>query len=144
MKDFEKKLLKAIKSGQAKMMSMPMPESLMELLEDDDEDRIDIGKVSPELLKRYRQMNREWEMLHKEVELFAKQLELEAQKKVDDLFHERLEAMNDSKSEIWNEISDVMGVPREKNLSIDIRNGTISADKDEPEVLFDEDKLNLN
>lgn len=111
---------------------------------DEEEDAEVIGKVPRDLLKRYRQMNNELEMLHKEIEVFAKQLEIEAQRQIDEKFGQRQEEVNDLKNEIWDAISDAMGVSRDRNLTIDIRDGSISADHEKPKVLFDEKDKPIN
>lgn len=121
-----RKLLAAIKNGRAIPVSMgSFP------FDDDEKDKVVVGTIPHELLKRYRKHWKQKEQFDEEMEIFAKQLQLEAQRKIDEKFGERVENLQDERDTLWAEISDAVNIPREENLSIDITNGVITARKKE-------------
>lgn len=130
MDDIMRKFLKAMKNGQG--VAIPMPEgfNLDDLLPELSEKQ-QIGKVPAELLKRYRKMNRKREELDEEIDILTKQISLEGQRRIDETFGEQLETLSEEKDAIWDEIADLLNVPRSNDgrLSIDIRDGTVSAKK---------------
>lgn len=92
--------------------------------------KVEVGRITQELLKRYKTWHKSKEQLENEMELRAKQLSFECQQRMEEEFGDREDQVITVKDELWNEIADYLHVAREDKLSINIRSGMVSTHKD--------------
>lgn len=115
------------------MDGMDELKSLLDKIGYFDEDtlqKVEVGRVPQEILRRYRAWNKGKEQLENEMEARASQFANECRQRMEDEFGDREEQVIELKDEIWNEIADYLHVAREDKLSINIRTGMVSTHKD--------------
>lgn len=125
MDDNLKKFLKLVKKSGG--LALPMSEALsvMEDDDDDDDDKTVIGRVSPELLKKYRALDKQRDQLYEEKQVYARQLAFEAKKQLDAKYDDRDQELDDAKDALWSEIAKELKIELLQDMSINMRNGDI-------------------
>jgi hypothetical protein len=97
----------------------------------------EIGAITPELMAAYKANNRKADRLKEECDLEQRRLVMEMKRKLEDMFDDRIEEVEDEKQELWRKIEAQFGLSEDSDLSIDPKTGVITQYVKTEEDVFD-------